>query len=86
VKRYKKNPALLAVGWMTFLMRKSLDLAAEALAQGQAIPIAARDGLAKPVIPHWVCRLSGWWGWQQQAKVNGAKKLLKRQPYLSNTE
>ena len=71
-------------GGMTVMMRQSLDLAAKALAQGQAIPQAARDGLAKPVIPHWLYRLSGWWRWHQQAKTNGAQKFLKRQPYLEN--
>ena len=40
----------------------------------------------KPVIPHWLYRLSGWWRWIQQAKANGAKKLLGRQPYLVNVK
>jgi multimeric flavodoxin WrbA len=71
-------------GGMTMMMRQSLDLAANGLAQGQAIPHAARDGLAKPVIPHWLYRLSGWWRWIQQAKANGARKLLRHQPYLAN--
>ena len=73
-------------GGMTLMMRQNLELAAKALAQGQAIPQAARDGLAKPVIPHWIYRLSGWWRWHQKAKANGAKKLLKRQPYLVNVK
>ena len=73
-------------GGMTIMMRQNLELAAQALAQGQAIPRAARDGLARPVIPHWLYRVSGWWRWYQQAKANGAKKLLKRQPYLANVK
>jgi multimeric flavodoxin WrbA len=77
---------LVEGGGMTMHMRQALDLAAKALAQGQAIPQAARDGLAKPVIPHWVYRLSGWWRWHQQAKANGARKLLKHQPYLVNVK
>ena len=40
--------------WRTIRIRQSLELAAEALAQGQPIPQAARDIMAKPVIPHWV--------------------------------
>ena len=75
---------LVEGGGMTMLMRQALDLAAIALAQGQVIPQAARDGLAKPVIPHWLYRLSGWWRWNQQAKANGAKKLMRHQPYLIN--
>jgi len=78
--------ALAEGGGMTMMMRRNLELAAKALAQGQAIPQAARDGLAKPVIPHWLYRLSGWSRWHKQAKENGAKKLLKRQPYLANVK
>ena len=77
---------LLEGGGMTMMIRQNLELAAKALAQGQAIPQAARDGLSKPVIPHWLYRLSGWWGWHQRAKANGAKKLLKHQPYLANVK
>ena len=73
-------------GGMTMMMRQNLELTAKALAQGQAIPQAARDGLAKPVIPHWLYRLSGWRRWHIYAKANGAKKLLKRQPYLANVK
>jgi len=74
--------ALVEAGGMTILMRKTLELTAEALAQGQSIPSAARDSLAKPVIPHWVYRLTGRLRWNRQAKHYGALKLLKRQPYL----
>jgi len=73
-------------GGMTMMMRQNLEQAAKALAQGQAIPQAARDGLAKPVIPHWVYRLTGWLRWNKQSKDYGAKKLLKRQPYLANVK
>jgi len=77
---------LVEGGGMTMLMRQNLELAAKALVQGQAIPQTARDGLGKPVIPHWLYRLSGWWRWHQKARANGAKKLLKRQPYLANVK
>ena len=70
-------------GGKTILMRKALDLAAEALAQGQAIPKAARDGLAKPIIPHWMYWLMSWQRWIGDAKGYGALKLLRRQPYLT---
>ena len=36
------------------LLDGSLELAAGALAQGQFIPAAAREGLATPLIPHWL--------------------------------
>jgi len=73
-------------GGKTMLMRQSLDLAAEALAQGQRIPQAARDSLSKPLIPHWLYRLMGDLGWNQTAKGFGAKKLLRRQPYVAPTK
>jgi len=63
-------------------LRKALDLAAEALAQGLAIPDEAQALLAKPFIPGWLYRWMGAFGWRQQAKKYGADKNLKRQPYL----
>jgi len=78
--------ALAQAGGAAILIRKVLDLAAEALAQGQAIPQAARDRLAKPVIPHWAYRLLGGLRWNRDAKGYGALKLLKRQPYLAKAK
>ncbi|HSJ86259.1 MAG TPA: NAD(P)H-dependent oxidoreductase [Anaerolineales bacterium] len=63
-------------------LKKALDLAAEALANGQPIPQAARDLLSKPMIPSWIYKLIGGLGWKQQAKHYGTQKELKRQPYL----
>jgi len=77
---------LVESGGKTILMRKALDLAAEALAQGQAIPKTAREGLAKPIVPHWVYWIMGWLRWTTSAKHYGATKLLKRQPYLANAK
>ncbi len=62
-------------------LKKALDLSAEALVQGEAIPQAARDLLAKPFIPGWLYRLMGGFGWKQQAKEYGAKKRLDARPY-----
>jgi multimeric flavodoxin WrbA len=62
-------------------IKKALDLAAEALANGQTIPQSARDLLAKPVIPNWMYILMGKYGWEQQAKGYGVKKIMKRQSY-----
>ena len=63
-------------------LKKALELAAEALAQGQAIPQAAQAFLAKPFIPGWLYRWMGGFGWKQQAKGWGVEKSLKRQPYV----
>ncbi|MGA7192935.1 MAG: NAD(P)H-dependent oxidoreductase [Anaerolineales bacterium] len=63
-------------------LKKALDLAAESLAQGIAIPSEAQALIAKPFIPAWIYRAIGVYGWRQQAKPFSADKLLKRQPYL----
>jgi hypothetical protein len=62
-------------------LKKALDLATEALAQGQPIPGEAQKLLAKPFIPGWLYRLMGIYGWRQQAKQYGMERNLKRQPY-----
>lgn len=63
-------------------LKKSLELAAEALANGKPIPQSARDLLTRPIIPNWMYKLFGGFGWKQQAKQYGMEKNLKRQPYL----
>ncbi len=67
-------------------LRKSLELAAEALANGQPIPQSARDLFSSPVIPNWMYKLFGGIGWKQQAKQYHMEKSLKRQPYLVKEE
>ena len=67
-------------------LKQSLNIAAEALANGQPIPQSARNLLAKPVIPNWMYTFMGKFGWEQQAKQYGVKKIIKRQPYLVNQE
>jgi multimeric flavodoxin WrbA len=74
---------LAEAGGMAIRTRQSLELAAEALVQGWAIPQAARDMMAKPIIPHWAYRLTGKLRWNSWSKKYDAKKLLKRQPYLA---
>jgi len=63
-------------------IKTSLDLAAEALANGQPIPRSAKDLLAKPIIPNWAYTLQGQLGWRMAAKQYGTQNQLKRQPYL----
>ena len=62
-------------------LKKSLELAAEALANGQFIPQIARDMLARPIIPNWMYKLFGGYGWKQNAKRYGVQKSLRAQPY-----
>ena len=63
-------------------LKRSLELSAEALANGNKIPREATDLMARPVISPWLYRLAGIYGWRQQAKKYGMVKFLKRQPYL----
>ncbi|MFN2196791.1 MAG: NAD(P)H-dependent oxidoreductase [Anaerolineales bacterium] len=62
-------------------IKAALDLAAAALAQGRAIPAEAQNLVARPVIPAWLYRLMGGFGWRMQARQYGAQKQLKRRPY-----
>jgi multimeric flavodoxin WrbA len=66
-------------------LRQALDLAAEALATGAAIPAAAQDLLAKPFIPAWIYHFLGKFGWQQQARSYGVQRNLKNKPYNHTT-
>jgi hypothetical protein len=62
-------------------IRRSLEMAAAALADGQPIPQAARDLLARPTVPAWMYRLLGGYGWKQRARQYGMAKQLGRRPY-----
>ena len=72
---------LNAAGGPAIPIKKTLELAAAALACGESIPLAAAQMLAKPIIPAWLYRAMGIYGWGQQAKKYGAQKLLKRKTY-----
>ncbi len=72
---------LVQGGGRTFRIRKSLNLAAKALAMGKAIPKQAQDIMEKPFIPHWVYRLMGGMGWKKKAKDYGVLESLNNQPY-----
>jgi hypothetical protein len=62
-------------------LKRALDLAADSLAHGKAIPSEAQALLAKPFIPAWLYRAMGVYGWRQQARQYHAENSLKRQPY-----
>jgi hypothetical protein len=63
-------------------LKKSLELAAEALANGRPIPPSAQELLSKPIIPNWMYKLFGGFGWKQSAQQYGVRNQLRRQPYL----
>jgi multimeric flavodoxin WrbA len=62
-------------------IKKSLEMAADALAAGESIPSAAGDLLARPAVPGWLYRLFSTYGWRQQAKQFGAQRKIKSRPY-----
>jgi hypothetical protein len=62
-------------------VKKSLDLAAEALAKGEAIPEEAVRLMAKPMTPEWLYLLIGNIGWRWQARKNRCGKRLFSRPY-----
>lgn len=74
---------LVEGGGMTLRIRLALDQAAEALAQGQTIPEAAQTLMARPIVPHWLYRVMGWWRTMRWAKGHGAVRSLRRRPYLA---
>ncbi len=71
-------------GGKTAVMRQSLDMAAAALAEGKAIPEAARDRLARPIVPHKLYWLMAAAGWLLQARQHRALRGLWRRPYLAS--
>jgi multimeric flavodoxin WrbA len=63
------------------LLKKSLDLAAQSLANGSPIPQSARDLLANPFIPTWMYKTFGGFGWRYQARRYGVHSRLRSRPY-----
>ena len=62
-------------------LKQALNMAAGALAKGEAIPEPAQDLLARPFVPAWLYRSVGRYGWKQQAKRYDADKLIRRKVY-----
>jgi len=65
-------------------IKKALELSAIALADGQPIPKSARDLMSKPIIPNWLYKMFGSFGWKQAAKQYGVQKQLFAKPYQTN--
>jgi hypothetical protein len=62
-------------------VKKALDLAAVALAKGEAIPEEAVTLMAKPMVPKWLYLLIGNIGWYWQARKKGCSEKLDHMPY-----
>ncbi len=63
--------------------RAALDLAADALAHGTAIPAAAQEHLARPFVQARLYRAVGSIGWRMQARRWGVARSLDRRPYAA---
>jgi hypothetical protein len=64
-------------------VRKSLGLAADALAKGEKVPEEAIALMARPLMPRWLYLLGGNIGWRRRAKRQGCKERLNLRPYRS---
>jgi NAD(P)H-dependent FMN reductase len=62
-------------------VRKSIELAALALARGEAVPAEAVELMAKPLMARWFYLLMGNIGWRLRARREGCKGNLKSRPY-----
>lgn len=61
-------------------VRKSLDLAAEALAKGGKVPDEAVELMARPLMPTWFYLLTGNIGWFRRARKQGCREPLDSRP------
>jgi hypothetical protein len=73
---------LTELGARSLGVRTALDQAGRALAQGEPIPSAARDLMAKQMGPSWIYPLAGRLIWRSRAKAFGAQRDLNARPYL----
>jgi hypothetical protein len=62
-------------------IKRSLEIAAQALAAGEPIPQEAVALMGKPVVPAWLYWALGGHGWKQQAKGYHVQNQLKARPY-----
>ena len=68
-------------GGMVRNVKKSLELAADALAKGEHLPEGAMTLMAMRLIPRWLYLLFGNIGWVWKAKKQGCSERLNRRPY-----
>jgi len=76
--------ALDTAGGPSVLLKQALNMAAKSLSRGEDIPLEATALLAKPIIPSWLYRFMGGFGWGQQAKKYGVEKQLRRKAYMQS--
>lgn len=77
---------LAEVGGMGRNVRRSLELSAEALAEGKALPKEAVDLMAKRSLPRWLYIAFGNMGWKRRARANGARDKIYDRPFTEEEE
>jgi len=73
--------SLREAGGLARRIRKSLQLTAESLAAGNAVPEEAKNLLSKPIIPSWLYRWVGDLGWKRKARPYGVQRKLTARPF-----
>jgi multimeric flavodoxin WrbA len=73
--------SLSDMGGQTRTIKLALELASKALIEGKPIPQDAQELISKPVIPGWLYRLFGNFGWIQGSKKYNTQSQLKNKPY-----
>jgi len=68
-------------GRMGRQVRKSLDLAAAALADGKSIPDQAVKAMGKLMMPRWLYTFVAHRSWRRQLKKHGGKAPIDARPY-----
>ena len=69
------------VGGRVRNVRKSLELAADAIANGENLPESSVTLMAMPLVPRWLYLLIGNVGWRWKAKKQGCREGLYSRPY-----
>lgn len=68
-------------GFLARNVRKSLDLAAKAVAKGQQIPVRSEELMKRPLMPPWFYRFMGDLGWKREARRRGTRGQLDDRPF-----
>ena len=69
-------------GGMVKNVKRSLEITADALSRGEAVPEEAVKLMSKRLIPVWLYLLFGGFGWKRRARKYGAIDKMFDQPYL----
>jgi hypothetical protein len=76
-----KGKPLGESGGMVRNVIAALDMAAEALVEGEPVPQAAVDLMAEPLMPAWMYRAMGNLGWNLQAMRQGPWRQLRNRVF-----